>query len=454
MNKAGMDMCHGPILKKIILYTLPIMATGILQHLFNAADLIIVGRFCGSNSVGAVGATSALTALFVNLFIGFSTGTGVAVAHAIGSRDDIQVHRAVHTAFPIAFICGGFVSILGFFISRPMLEIMNTPPEYIALSAVYMKIYFAGMIFNMTYNYGASIMRAAGDTKSPLIFLTLSGVLNVILNVIFVTLFHMDVAGVALATTVSQAVSAILVCTALSKRTDAVRLSFRKLRIHIQPLKKIMLIGIPSGIQSSLFSISNTIIQSAVNSFGEVVASGCAAASSIEGFHYLIINSFNHTALNFTGQNVGARKYDRVKKIMITCFILAIVIGLSSGLLFFAFAKPLLSIYITDSAEAINYGLQRMTVFTLTYFLCGLMEVTTGCIRGFGVSLAPMIITVLGVCGIRITWVNTIFKIPEFHTLTSLYSSFPISWTITFLAQLVVLLMVIRKHMNNRKASV
>lgn len=445
MNKSGIDMCHGPLFKKIILFTVPIILTSILQLLFNAADLVVVGRYCGSVSVAAVGATASLTNLFINFFIGFSTGTGVTVSHAIGSGDDKGVNRAVHTAIPIALICGGILSVLGLFMSEPVLALMDTPDNVLKLSALYMKIYFGGMIFNMVYNYGASILRAAGDTKSPLYFLTFAGVLNVGLNIVFVTVVHMNVAGVALATVISQAVSAILVVTQLMRRQDAVKLDIRKLRIYPEPLKKILLIGFPSGIQSSLFSISNTIIQSSVNSFGDTAISGCSAAHNIEGFLYVIMNSFSHTSLNFTSQNVGARKYDRVKKTFVICLLCTATVGIVGGLLIYTFAVPLLSIYIKDSAEAISYGVMRITVIVLTYFLCGIMEATTGSIRGMGYSFIPMAISVFCVCVMRVFWVFSVFRIPRFHSIIGLLVSYPISWLLAFLCEIIVFIIIYNK---------
>lgn len=445
MKKTDIDMCNGPLLPKIISYTIPIILTSILQLLFNAADLVVVGRFCGSITVAAVGSTGALTTLFVNFFIGISGGAGVCVAHAIGSKDDELVHRAVHTAIPFSIISGAVVSLLGILFSEPMLRLMKTPEDVLPLSSLYMKIYFAGMVFNMLYNFAAAILRAAGDSRSPLIFLTVSGIVNIILNVIFVTAFDMGVAGVAIATTTSQALSAVLVTIALRKRTDACRVSIRKMHFYKQPLKKMLLIGIPSGLQSTIFSISNVIIQSSVNSFGPIAVSGNAAAANIEGFHYVTLNAFYHTALNFSGQNSGAKKYDRVKKSIIICSLSATVIGLVFGLLIFLLSDTLLSIYITDSAEAIAYGAERILIFAFTYFLCGIMEVCTGTIRGLGNSVAPMLISIIGVCGVRITWIFTLFQLPQFHTLKCLFLSYPISWIATIICLLIVFVSIYRK---------
>lgn len=439
-------MLHGPLFANIVLYTIPIILTSLLQLLFNAADLVVVGRFCGSVSVAAVGATGAITNLIVNLFIGLSVGAGVSVAHAIGGQKEGEVHRTVHTALPAALVSGVILTVIGVAFSETFLRLMGTPENVLALSAVYMKIYFAGITFTMVYNFCASILRAAGDTKSPLIFLSIAGVINVVLNIVFVTAFDMNVAGVALATVISQGISAALVVWALMRRTDACRLDLRKMRFYKTQLLKILRIGLPAGVQGSLFSISNVLIQSSINSFGDVFMSGSAAAGNIEGFVYVTLNSFHQTAVNFIGQNAGAGQYKRVKKILWICLGSVAVVGLGAGALAYAFGPKLLSIYITDSPEAIGYGMIRLAFICLPYFLCGLMDVSTGALRGMGASVAPMIISVLGVCGIRIAWLATIFQIPAFHTPQCLFFSYTVSWTTTFLIQLLAFFMVYRKR--------
>ena len=439
-------MLSGPLLINIIKYTIPIILTGILQLLFNAADLVVVGRFCGSVSVGAVGATSSLIHLIVNLFIGVSLGAGVCTAHAIGARDDKILSKTVHTAIPTAIICGIIVTAIGFFASGSILRLMDTPKNYLALSTTYTKIYFLGAVALMVYNFGAAILRAAGDSRSPLIFLTLSGVLNVVLNVIFVILFHLDVAGVALATTISQYLSAILVVIALMRRSDAAKLTIKGIRISHRIIAKIIKIGLPAGLQSCMFSFSNIIIQSSLNSFGEIAVSGCSAAANIEGFSYTAMNSFHQTALNFTGQNAGAGNYKRSKKVLIYCLICVTACGLFLGVITYIFGKPLLSIYITDSSEAISYGFIRLTYICLPYFICGIMDVTTGAIRGLGVSTGPMLISILGVVGVRLLWIFTIFADPRWHSLESLYLSYTISWALTFLAQLILYIILYKRR--------
>ena len=447
MKRFNRSMIDGPLFSGIVMYTIPIILTSVLQLLFNAADLVIVGRFCGSVSVAAVGATGAITNLIVNLFIGLSVGTGVTVAHALGSREDEAVHRAVHTAMPTALIGGLLLTIVGVLLSEPLLRLMETPETVLPLSTIYMQIYFGGMVFNMVYNFCASILRAAGDTKSPLIYLTLAGVINVVLNVIFVTVLHMNVAGVALATTISQAVSAVLVVIALMRRTDACHLDLKKMHIYAPQFMKMVSIGIPAGIQGSLFSISNVLIQSSVNSFGDIFMSGNAAAGNIEGFAYVSINAFSQTAVNYVGQNVGARQYKRVGRIVGICLACVVVVGLTVGIIGYSLGEQLLSIYITDSPEAIAYGMIRLSYICLPYFLCGLMDVSTGALRGMGASIAPMVISVLGVCGLRIAWIYTVFQIPQFHTPQCLYLSYIVSWSATFLIQIIAFIRIYRKHL-------
>lgn len=447
MNTKSADMTHGPLLKQIVLYTIPIILTGILQLLFNAADLVVVGQYCGSVSVGAVGATGPVINLITNLFIGFSVGSGVSVAHAIGAGRNDEIHRIVHTSIPLAFICGLILTIVGIIGAEYILELMKTPDETIGLSAIYMKIYFGGIISSMLYNFGAAILRAAGDTRSPLIHLTLAGILNVVLNLIFVIALNMDVAGVALATTISQTLSAVLIIRTLMLRTDGCKLVLKKMHIYIRPLWKILRIGFPAGIQGSLFSISNVIIQSSVNSFGSIAVSGNAAAGNIEGFVYTSMNSVTQSALNFTGQNHGAKNFDRVKKTSFISLGFVFLIGLVLGVSAYIFSRPLLSIYISDSEEAIRFGVTRLLYISVPYCLCGIMDVSTGLLRGLGSSVMPMIITVAGVCGFRIVWIYSVFSMPQYHTLEVLYISYIISWTMTFIVQIVlfVILYCIKK---------
>ena len=439
-------MLDGPLFKCITFYTIPIILTSILQLLFNAADLVVVGRFCGEISVAAVGNAGTVTSLIVNLFIGLSVGTGVTVAQALGANKSEDVHRAVHTALPAAIVCGVIITVVGLVFSKSLLQLMDTPDSVLPLSDIYLKIYFAGIIFMMIYNFAAAILRAAGDTKSPLIFLTIAGVVNVILNVIFVTLFHMNVAGVALATTISQGVSAVLVVITLMRREDACKLQLSKIRFYKAQLMEMIRIGLPAGIQNSLFSISNVIIQTSINSFGDIFMSGNAAANNVDGFLYVTLNGFHQTALNFIGQNVGAGQYKRAKKILWSCLGFVAVVGLIAGTLICAAGPFLLSIYVPDSPEAVMWGMVRLTCLCYPFVLGGLMDVSTGALRGMGASTSPMIISVLGICGLRILWIYTIFQIPAFHTPQCLYISYAVSWGVTFLCQLVAFFIVYRRR--------
>lgn len=445
MQNNSSDLTEGPLFKKIILYTIPIILTGVLQLLFNAADLVVVGRYCGSISVAAVGATGALINLIVSLFIGLSVGAGVTVAHGLGAGKNEDVRRTVHTAIPTAIVISVVLTVIGVCGSRFFLRLMGTPDEVIGLSATYMRIYFCGITASMLYNFGSAILRAAGDTKSPLYFLTAAGIVNVILNLIFVIVFRMNVAGVALATTISQVMSAVLVIRALMKRDDPCRFEPSKMHFYRRQLIRILQIGFPAGIQGSLFSISNVIIQSSVNSFGSVVMSGNAAAGNIEGFVYMSMNAYSQTSINFTGQNYGARKFDRIRRTMFICLISVFVTGAVLGCSARLAGNPLLSIYIPGDEDAISVGLIRMTYICVPYFLCGLMDVTTGLIRGIGHSVLPMIITIAGVCGLRIVWIYTVFRIPKYHTLQCLYFSYTLSWSLTFLTELIVFIYLLRK---------
>ncbi|MBQ8358481.1 MAG: MATE family efflux transporter [Oscillospiraceae bacterium] len=450
--KRSTDMLKGPLWSGLITYTVPIILTSILQLLFNAADLVIVGRFSGSINVAAVSATGAITNLIINLFIGLSVGAGVTVAHALGGNQSTEVHRIVHTALPTALLGGVLLSVIGVLFSETFLTLMKTPVNVLPLSAKYMRIYFCGMTFTMVYNFCASILRAAGDTKSPLLFLTSAGVLNVVLNIFFVVSLKMTVDGVALATIISQAVSAVLVVIALMRRNDACKLTLRKMQFYRQPFFKIIRIGLPAGIQSSMFAISNVIIQSSINSFdSEALMSGNGAAGNIESFVYVLMNSFQQTAVNYTGQNMGAHQYDRIKKVYGLCLLYVTIAGLIAGSSVWYFGEELLGIYITDSQEAIRYGLIRFNHVALPYFVCGLMDVSTGSLRGLGASVTPMIISILGACGIRILWTYTIFQIPQFHTPECLYTSYLISWSITFIFQTLAFITIYKKRVRTDK---
>ena len=434
MKSRNRSMLEGSLFINIIAYTVPIILTSVLQLLFNAADLVVVGRFCGSISVAAVGATTYVTNLMVNFFVGLSVGAGVSVAHAIGRRDGTAVHRIVHTTLPMALVSGAVLTVVGVSCSGTFLRWMDTPASVLPLSTVYMQICFGGVTFTMVYNFCAAILRAAGDTRSPLLFLSFSGVLNVLMNLVFVYVLHMNVAGVALATTLSQGISAALVVMALMRRTDDSRLDLKKLWFYGPEMKKIIRIGLPAGTQSALFSISNVLVQSSVNSFGEIFVSGNAAATNVEGFLFASLNSFHQTTVNFVGQNAGAHQFDRVKKTLWICMGSVAVTGLAISGAVCGFGRPLLGIYITDSPEAIGCGLLRFYCVSSLYFLCGMMDVSTGALRGLGASAVPMVICLLGACGFRVLWVATVFPLQP--TPECLFLCYPISWVITLLCQL------------------
>ena len=436
------DMCNGPLLGKILLFSIPLMLSGVLQLLFNAADIVVVGRFAGHQALAAVGSTSALINLLVNVFIGLSVGTNVMVANYYGAGDRERLSQTVHTAILSSIICGLALIFIGGFLAKPMLTLMGTPDDVLHQAALYMRIYFAGMPVFMLYNFGAAILRAVGDTRRPLYYLLIAGVLNVGLNLIFVIVFHMGVAGVALATVISQIVSAFLVIRALMNSDDMIRLELKKLKIHPARLRKMIRIGLPAGMQGAIFSVSNMLIQSSINSFGSIAMAGSTAAGNIEGFVYTAMNSFYQTALSFTSQNMGAGKYKRVGRILILCQICVTITGLVLGNGSYLFGRQLLGIYSSDP-QVIAYGLLRMSYLCIPYFLCGNMDVMVGSLRGMGYSIMPMLVSLAGACGIRVIWIYTIFRMN--HTLETLFTSYPISWTITAVVHLICFMIAYRK---------
>jgi len=447
MNKKyEIDMCNGPLLGKILIYTFPLMAAGILQLLFNAADMVVVGQYAGSDALGAVGATSSLINLLVNVFMGLSVGANVAVAHYYGAKRDNEISTSVHTAISLSIICGLALTIIGVLFSKPLLELMGTPQEILPLSIRYMQVYFLGMPVMLLYNFGAAILRAIGDTKRPLYYLLGAGVVNVILNLIFVIVFKMGVAGVALATDISQVVSALMIVRCLMNMDGPCRLYLKKLRIDKGETARIARVGLPAGFQGAIFSVSNVLIQSSVNSFGATVVAGNTATCNLEGFIYNAMNSFHQTALSFTGQNMGAKKFDRVQRVLVICLCCVTVTGLSMGLISLTFGRQLLGIY-SKSPEVIEYGMRRMAIIFPTYFLCGIMDVIVGSIRGMGFSIMPMVVSFTGACAFRIIWIFTVFRMSP--SLERLYVSYPISWLLTFSVHLVCFFLVARpKYIN------
>jgi len=443
-------MCNGPLLGKIIIFSIPMILSGILQLLYNAADVIVVGRFSGSTALAAVGSTGSLTSLIISLFMGLSVGTSVVVAQYYGAGDWKNVSQAVHTSIATSIISGIIVGIIGFCMAERFLILMDTPGDVLDQAALYMRIYFIGVPASMIYNFGSAILRAAGDTRRPFIFLSLSGLVNVVLNLIFVIAFKMGVAGVALATVISQIISAVLIIICLLQFNGPCRLVLKDIKIYPDKLWKIVKIGLPAGIQSSIFAISNVLIQSSVNSFGSDVMAGNSAASNIEGFIYVSMNSIYNTTLTFTGQNVGAKKYDRINRILVICLLTVLSIGLGMGFIALILDEQLLGIYAPNNTEVIKYGIIRLNIIARTYFLCGMMEVMVGMLRGMGKSLMPMIVSVLGVCGTRITWILLIFA--QNRDLTMLYVSYPVSWFATFAFHFITFLIIKKRVVAKEKA--
>ncbi len=442
------DMIHGPLAGKVLLFSLPLMFSGILQLLYNAADIAIVGHYCGNASLAAVGSNGPLVNMIINVFVGLSVGAGVTVANRIGAADRPGVHRAVHTAVAMSVVSGLICGALGVTVSRTLLLWMGTPDDVLPLSSLYLKIYFAGMPAIMLYNFGAAILRAVGDTLRPLYFLIVSGLINVGLNLLFVRAFHLNVAGVALATVISQIISAALVLLCLLRTDSVCRLFPRELRIHKAELLEIMRIGIPAGLQSAMFSVSNVVIQSSINSFGSVAMAGNAACSSLEGFTYTSMNAVSHAAVTFTSQNVGAKKPERIGRVFRVTALTVTVIGVVMGGSSFLLRNSLLGIFSSDPA-ILPYGSLRMYFICLPYFLCGLQEVAGAMSRGMGQSTVPMVVTVFGTCLLRVVWIGTVYRADP--TLVMIYVTYPISWIVTGSVHLLCYF-IIKKRLVRRLA--
>lgn len=442
------DMTEGPLLPKILAFSGPLILTGILQLLYNAADVIVVGNYAGHEALAAVSSTGSLINLLVNVFMGLSVGASVAVARHYGARDIIAMRKAEHTAMTLALFMGVGVGIAGFLLARPLLQLMDSPPDVIDGAALYVRIYFLGMPANMLYNFGAATMRAVGDTRRPMVYLMISGLVNVLLNLLLVIVFHLDVAGVAIATVASQVVSMVLVLLCLFRTRGAIQLNLNECRIDRKSLRDIIRIGLPAGLQGSLFSISNVLIQSSVNSFGSLVVAGNGVACNIEGFVYTAMNAQHQADMTFASQNYGAGKPDRVKRTLWCCLGVVTAIGLSMGLLILLFGKPLLGLY-NQEPEVIAKGMIRMGVIMPTYFLCGLMDVMVGQLRGVGYSIMPMIVSLTGACLLRIVWILTVFA--QDHDLTVLYMSYPVSWFVTFIIHFLCYMLVARKRVDKLK---
>ena len=446
-SKYEIDMCNGSILDKLISFSIPLMLSGILQLLFNAVDIIVVGRFTGSEALAAVGSTTALINVFVNFFIGISLGSNVLAARFYAAGKDKEMSETVHTAITLALISGIVMGIVGVMSAKGALQLMDTPDNVLDLSTLYMRIYFVGMPFFMLYNYGAAILRAVGDTKRPLMFLIVSGATNVVLNLILVIRFHLGVAGVAIATVISQGISCVLVLRCLYYSEGSYQLRFSKLGMKTRYVKQIFQVGVPAGIQNTIINFSNVLLQSSVNSFGSVAMAGYTAANNILGFLYVSVNSITQACMSFTSQNYGVRKFKRMDRILLECLGLTVTVSLIFGGGSYLFGSELMHIY-TKSADVVACGTDIMLYTTVTYFLCGIMDLFPGALRGMGHSAVPMILSVVGTVGTRIVWIYWVF--PQHRALDFLFISYPVSWILTIVMQ-VICFYFVRKRVHGKE---
>ena len=446
------DMCSGPILSKMLLFSIPLMCSSILQLLFNAADIVVVGRWAGDNSLAAVGSNTALIGLLTNLFVGLAVGANTLAAKYYGARNRDELHRVVHTSILLSILSGLFLTVIGVLGAQTILIWMQTPDNVLDLAALYLRIYFLGMPATMVYNFGAALLRAEGDTRRPLYFLSLAGVVNIVLNLFFVIVCHLDVAGVAIATVISQCISASLVLRCMVKDTGPLHLDLKKMRLHPQTMAQILRIGLPAGFQGILFSLSNVVIQSSVNTFGEVVMAGNSAAANIEQFVYVSMNAMYQATISFVSQNYGAGNYHRIRKIVIRAQCCVLVVGVVLGNAATLGGRVLLSIYTTSPA-VIDAGITRMQIVCATYAVCGMMDVMVGGLRGIGYSVMPMLVSLVGACGLRLLWIATIFQLPQFHTIQMLYWSYPVSWVITFGVHVICFLWAMQRVKQRLLAS-
>ena len=445
MNKKyEIDMCNGLVYGKMLLFALPLMCSSILQLLFNAADIVVVGRFAGDNALAAVGSNTALINLLTNIFVGLSVGSNVLTAQYYGAKKDNDLKQTVHTSMLLSLYCGLLLTVIGLVGAPKLLKLMQAPPEVLDLAVLYLRIYFLGMASMMVYNFGSAILRAIGDTKRPLYYLLSAGIVNVLLNLFFVIVCHLGVAGVAMATVISQTISAFLVVRCLIKEQSSIHLELKELAISKEKLRKIMQIGLPAGFQGTVFSLSNVVIQSAVNSFGNIAVAGNSAAANIEGFVYMAMNAFYQATISFTSQNYGAREYKRIYKILFAGELFVIVTGVLLGNLAVVFGETLLGIY-SPSTDVVMAGMERLKIICTLYALCGVMDVLVGALRGIGYSVIPMIVSLVGACVLRLLWIATVFKIPEYHNLTIVYLSYPLTWTITLSVHAVTFWLAARK---------
>lgn len=445
-NKYEIDMCNGTLMDKLIVFAVPLMISGVLQLMFNAVDIIVVGQYSGSQSLAAVGSTTALINIFTNLFIGISMGVNVLAARFYAAGQDQQMSETVHTAILVALISGVIMTFVGVGMAQWALEVMATPDDVIDLSTLYMRIYFLGMPFFMLYNYGAAILRAVGDTRRPLLFLIVAGITNAMLNVILVVKFHMAVEGVAIATVVSQLISCILVLRCLYQSESSYQLRFSKLRVNVSYLSQIFQVGIPAGIQSVVINFSNAMLQSSVNSFGSTAMAGYTAANNLLGFLYASVNSVTQACMSFTSQNYGVGKFKRMDRVLIDCALISVVFAGTLGTIFYVFGSEILQIYTKDP-EVIKAGMEIISITTIPYFLCGIMDLFPGAMRGMGRSGVPMILSIIGTVGTRIVWIYGIF--PLHRSLFVLFISYPGSWLITIAMQ-VICFFIVRKQERER----
>ena len=445
-NKYEIDMCNGSIMDKLISFALPLMLSGILQLMFNAVDIIVVGHFSSSQALAAVGSTTALINVFVNLFIGVSLGTNVLAARFYAAGKDKEMSEVVHTSILFALISGIVMAVIGVLLAKPALQLMQTPADVIDQSALYMRIYFLGMPFFMLYNYGAAVLRAVGDTKRPLMYLILSGIVNTLLNLFLVIVFRLAVAGVAISTIIAQCMSCILILNCLRKSESSYKLTFSGLNIKWVYLRQIFQVGIPAGIQSTVINFSNALLQSSVNSFGSTAMAGYTAANNILGFLYASVNAVTQACMSFTSQNFGVGKYKRVDLVLRDCMILTVGVSLVLGGGAYLFGNEVLRIYTNDS-EVVRCGVEILSITTVPYFLCGIMDLFPGSLRGMGYSTVPMILSVVGTVGMRIFWIYRVF--PFHRSLYVLFISYPASWTFTIIMQ-VIFFICVRKIVNRR----
>jgi len=446
------DMINGPLIKNVIVFTVPLILSSLLQLLYNAADMIVLGQFSSvKDGIAAVGATSSINSLIINLFLGLAVGVNVVASRYYGKKDEQGMAAVTHTAISVSAIGGVVLGLAGIIFAPSLLRLTDTPEEVIGLSTLYMRIYFAGLPAQMVYNFGAAILRSTGETKKPLYIVMIAGLINVVLNIFFVTVFDMSVDGVALATIISQFFSATMVALCLMRSNDTCKLHVQKLRIHKKELLQMVRYGLPSGIQTSIFSLSNVIIQAQINMHGTSVMNGNATSSNIEGFLYTTMFQISVAALTFTSQNIGAKRFDRINKVTRTCLGLVLSVGIAGGIIYLIFGKFLCGIYLPNDPQGVMYGYMRLQIIASTYFIIGLQDTVIGSLRGMGASLSSMIISILGICGTRVIWTYTVY--PAFNnSIRVLWIAYPISWLLTLLAQFI-LYTVIHKNLLKQAES-